>query len=1256
MYNNGKKGKMRKYSLIFLTLVFIANIAFAETKGQMRHLWMRYQIFSSSTERSNYIDRAKALKINTIFLTAPIVFNDRPSYYDDIINDLEGEGLEIYLAWFWHNTSINGVEQLSNKYDYLYRPLNMSETEWKNVIQTNPRWQDRSTTAELDKNNPNMINLTKNEAKKYFNEYPELDGIVLDYARMDGRIGSFHSSAQTYLNIKSKSSLSLDLGIIVNDIYGELPVPATIITANYGTQLVENGKALATYSHTGTGGGKKLAITLKEHSNNGYCLTFHWKTGVFEMPIVNNVFNLYKEKTGYAGNNLYIWNYTDDFNSFSTDGVKHAKEWAYSNSLNPVLVTSISSVPAGAPLVLGLPWKISSLIATDLINHAETGAVIALLRGAASTALASDNSNYRILTGYAGNSMISPLEDKWPQGIAINITQDGIDQNLPSNNRSASENVTIAKNWHNWNTREMIGGGIYELKKMLKDTYNEKKNVVVCVWESLHIYDQQQDWAYWINNGYCDLIVQMVYKNNLSDFISALNYSKGKMNGFSEKYHPVIALNSNSTGIQSASIVNEQIRETLSSFSLSGFGLFGLDNTNFSVSYCNSASNNIDSYISSDRFLVQEAPIRPTTLRNDSKPIISYNANTLANEIIYINKNNNLSLQIGNNGGSFLDVVDIDLTNLNETVNDESFTIANNATKTVDISINPSSPGPINTYLRIRSNNNGTDNTETYQLTLNAVDASPKVEFSKTAINFPVTTLNQSISETITISNSGIEDLTISSYNWTDKTNFSVGSIQSTFSSSVSQNIQITYHPKTTGNHSTQLVITSNDPNNSEINIPLSGTSNNPPELSLSTTSLNFESVEINTQKTFNITLSNIGGALLQINSCSITQGQPFQLGSYSESLLPGESQDIQVTFLPGSLGTFVGTLNVNSNNPNNEILAIPLSGSSFAPPEITSSVTSINFGSNPVNTDQNSSLTISNTGGSPLVISSCILTVNQGFSIINSPESIPAGESQNIQLSFSSIEAGIFTSVLKIVSDANNMDTLSISLSASSFVPPQISYTSKTLDFGSIEINHSKSIDYNITNSGGTQLQISSCTLTNNVIFEIISFPETVESGETQKIQLSYTPMEIGNFSSILKIISNDPEQNILSVTFQGSSYAPPEITFSLESLDFGVVKKNSEETYYLDFSNTGGSDLTISSCALTLSDQFKVIKYPETVTPNTEQNIELSFTPKELIEYNDTLNIVCNDPDRTEVTISLKGTGGKPQLQIMFPSNRRR
>ena len=77
------------------------------------------------------------------------------------------------------------------------------------------------------------------------------------------------------------------------------------------------------------------------------------------------------------------------------------------------------------------------------------------------------------------------------------------------------------------------------------------------------------------------------------------------------------------------------------------------------------------------------------------------------------------------------------------------------------------------------------------------------------------------------------------------------------------------------------------------------------------------------------VTIENLGGAVLQFTSITLSGSSDFQFASPPDTsdLDPCESRDVQIVFDPSSVGEITGGLLIESNDPANPIVTVPLSG-----------------------------------------------------------------------------------------------------------------------------------------------------------------------------------------------------------------------------------------------------------------------------------------------------------------------------------------
>ncbi|MCF7809945.1 FG-GAP-like repeat-containing protein [bacterium] len=101
------------------------------------------------------------------------------------------------------------------------------------------------------------------------------------------------------------------------------------------------------------------------------------------------------------------------------------------------------------------------------------------------------------------------------------------------------------------------------------------------------------------------------------------------------------------------------------------------------------------------------------------------------------------------------------------------------------------------------------------------------------------------------------------------------------------------------------------------------------------------------------------------------------------------------------------------------------------------------------------------------------------------------------------------------------------------------------------------------------------------------------------------------------------------------------PDIDVDPRELDFGNVWIDESADLTLTISNEGREDLIVSE--ITVGNEVFTTDFGDEVTLRTDENIEVTvtFTPGANAEFSSELVIFSNDPNETEIHVSLEGTG---------------
>jgi subtilisin family serine protease len=144
------------------------------------------------------------------------------------------------------------------------------------------------------------------------------------------------------------------------------------------------------------------------------------------------------------------------------------------------------------------------------------------------------------------------------------------------------------------------------------------------------------------------------------------------------------------------------------------------------------------------------------------------------------------------------------------------------------------------------------------------------------------------------------------------------------------------------GDYNGEIAVTSNDPDESLINIPADLHVTGAPDISISIDTLKFGNVIQNTTATLQIVVENIGTMDLIISSAQANLPE-FSINPNSAGIDPGESQLFTINFTPGSLGSITGILTFTSNDPDSGNYTIIATGTGIEAPQIAVTPDSLN-------------------------------------------------------------------------------------------------------------------------------------------------------------------------------------------------------------------------------------------------------------------------------------------------------------------------
>ena len=321
--------------------------------------------------------------------------------------------------------------------------------------------------------------------------------------------------------------------------------------------------------------------------------------------------------------------------------------------------------------------------------------------------------------------------------------------------------------------------------------------------------------------------------------------------------------------------------------------------------------------------------------------------------------------------------------------------------------------------------------------------------------------------------------------------------------------------------------------------------------------------------------------------------------------------------------------------------------------PEISVDKPRVDFGGVELGASKTEQIQINNDGNGILDIIS-IKSSHPDFEIQHAVSSIPPNRSDKIEVAFapSSTEA-ISATIVISVKDPNSPEQL-IELRGFG-TQAKLNVSQDAIDFGVVEVYKSKTQTVELQSVGTAALVISSIQVERTALsvkaepqvkIDAPFIGESIESGESRSLTITFSPTSAAPISTTLTIISNDPNSP-KAIPIRGT-VAKPIIAPVPDTLDFGAVQIHTAGTETLTIRNDGDADLHISSVTVDGDAEFQLVNFAAgdslVVLSGSSRSLMIQLTPSAIAEFTGKLTISSNDPSVPEKVITLTGSGKLP------------
>ena len=169
-------------------------------------------------------------------------------------------------------------------------------------------------------------------------------------------------------------------------------------------------------------------------------------------------------------------------------------------------------------------------------------------------------------------------------------------------------------------------------------------------------------------------------------------------------------------------------------------------------------------------------------------------------------------------------------------------------------------------------------------------------------------------------------------------------------------------------------------------------------------------------------------------------------------------------------------------------------------------------------------------------------------------------------------------------------------------------------LNWGTVFVGAPATLSDTIYNPTRQNVTISQATVTGGD-FQITgpALPVTIAPGRSALLTVSYAPKATGRSTATLVISSTAPNPST-TISLLGTAVAPGQLSVNPSAVSFGSVKVGTSQNVSATFTNSGGSNLTISQATVSSTDfTLNGCSLPLTLAPNQSKAVSFTFAPKQ-------------------------------------------
>lgn len=554
----------------------------------------------------------------------------------------------------------------------------------------------------------------------------------------------------------------------------------------------------------------------------------------------------------------------------------------------------------------------------------------------------------------------------------------------------------------------------------------------------------------------------------------------------------------------------------------------------------------------------------------------------------------------------------------------------------------------------------------------------PSIHINVPSVQFGAVPVGETATLPLEIENQGNVPLDISSVTLNHE-QFEIANYNGTVSENETITLDVEFTPTEASQITGEITIVSNDPDepNKIINVSGQGVPPSQALISVSTNTLSFGTVNMGSSLTEQIQIFNTGSIALHINELSFSpESIPFSVQEETIIIEAGGVYNLMVTFSPTSQTTYYDQLTLWSDASNTSAISVNVSGvgydSYFLPVSPTGLpysiiVQNLNLDGHGLSVgDEVGLFQYDETTESDICVGSYVYEDNSttSFQVVAWEEDEDQGLAGFTSGSNIIIKcwATTFDSTIEISpniewSVGNGSygfgEFSVVTLSAESGIAPDISLNTYAIEYPPMQIGQSYSESVYISNTGETNLTVSNIT-TDNEAFYFSDDSFVVPPDESEEIYVVFTPQSDTPHNGQLRIYSDDPDtpEEVITLFGQGLPETSGELEVSGDMISFSPTVIGETSLLYLPLFNSGSEAVTISTIEFECDEYSTPSEDGFNIEPGEIAQLPLLFSPSYFGSNNCMVSIANSSINNPYFSIDLTGVGYEGFFNTVSPT----